>query len=250
VLGAALARVFTVGLGAAGIAWGLFDLPYFVRQAPLNEVARQILAGTSFKMDALVDLLPVAEATEQGWPCRPSAVRAAAILKLRIYEQTFAADDVGLIDQRAKELDDAIRSSLSCAPADAFLWQVMFTIESTRNGFRPEYLEYARMSYRLGAYEGWIALRRCPVLLAVFEQLPPDLAQGVLTDFAEIVSNGFYAEAVAIFAGPGRLQRDLLLRRLEPVPFRQRETFAKYLAAAGFNVSVPGVTLPERMPWQ
>jgi hypothetical protein len=245
----ALARTLTVGLAAAGIAWGVFDFPLFARQAPLVEVARQIIAGKSFSPDALLEFVPVAEAAEQEWPCRPSAVRAAAIVKLHLYEQTFASDNGPLIDQRAKDADDAIRTALSCEPADPFLWQVLFTVESTRNGFRPEYLDYARMSYQIGPYEAWVALKRCPVLLAIFDRLPADLAQHVLGDFRGIVSNGFYAEAANIVIGPGRLESDLLLRQLEQVPLGQRETFAKYLAAAGSDASVPGVT-QERLPWR
>jgi len=250
VLGTALARVFTVGLGAGGIAWGAFDLPYFTYQAPLNEVARQIIAATPFRTDALADLVPVADAAEQDWLCRPSAVRAAAILKLRMFEQTYAGDDVALIDPRAKAVDEAIRDSLSCAPADAFLWQVMFTVQSTRNGFRPEYLEYARMSYRLGPNEGWIALRRCPALLAVFERLPPDLAGDVVDEFARIVENALYPEAVRILTGPGWRVRDRLLQRLERVALPHRERLARLLDEADVDVVVPGVVPRERRPWQ
>ncbi len=245
----ALVRLFTVGLGAAAIAWGIFNFPYFVRKAPLLEVARQIIAETPFRVDVLDKLLADADAAEQDSLCRPRAMRAAAILKLRVLELTYTGDDVALIDPRAKELDEAIRDSLSCAPADAFLWQVMFTVESTRNGFRPEYLEYARMSYRLGPNEGWVALKRCPVLLAVFERLPPDLADNVVDEFGRIVENGLYPDAVRILTGPGWRVRDRLLRRLEHVALSQREQFARLLDEQGFDVTVPGVVLPEH-PWR
>lgn len=186
-----LLRCFTIAVGTAGIGWGLFDLPYFWRGAPLESVAGRIISGIPFSAEALAGLMPAAEAVERDALCRPTAVRSAAILRLRIFEDGFSAENASKLDALSQQLENSIHLALSCAPADPFLWQVLFTLESTRNGFRPEYLEFVRMSYRLGPNEGWIMLKRCPAMLALFERLPPDLADEVVDEFARITANGF-----------------------------------------------------------
>jgi hypothetical protein len=241
-----LARLISVPLGVAAAAWGLTVLPHFLTEASLEQAARQIIARAPFDRSALLALLPAADTAQQDSWCRPNAVRSAAILKLRIFQDTFWSDDVSTLDARIKDADEAIRYSLACAPSDAFLWMVLFTVASTRNGFRPEYLEYARMSYREGPNEGWVALNRTPALLAVYERLPPDLAENVMDEFSRIVENAFYLEAVGILAGPGWRLRDKLLQRLERISVSQRELFEKYLYASGITVAVPGVVPPER----
>jgi hypothetical protein len=241
-----LARLFSTGLGVAAVAWGVIVFPGFWAEASLEQTARQIIARAPFDRKALLAQLPAAETAAQDALCRPNAVRSAAILKLRIFEDTYTSDDVSTLDARIKDADDAIRYSLTCAPSDAFLWMVLYTVASTRNGFRPEYLEYARMSYRLGPNEGWVGLKRTPALLAIYERLPPDLAENVAGEFARIVENEFYLEAVAILSGPGWRVRDQLLRRLERIPLSRRELFEKVLYASGITVPVPGVVVPER----
>ena len=245
-----LARLFSVTLGVAAVAWGVTVLPHFWTEASLEQTARQIIARAPFDRGALLALLPVADSAQQASWCRPSAVRSAAILKLRIFQDTFWSADVSTLDARAKDADEAIRYSLSCAPSDAFLWMVLFTVVNTRSGFRPEYLDYARMSYRVGPNEGWVALNRTPALLAVYERLPPDLAENVVDEFSRIVENAFYLEAVGILAGPGWRMRDQLLRRLERIPLIHRELFEKFLYASGITVTIPGVVLPERRQYR
>jgi hypothetical protein len=244
------ARLFSVTLGVATAAWGLTVLPGFLTEASLEQAARQIIARAPFDRSALIALLPAAEAAQQESWCRPNAVRSAAILKLRLFQDTFLSDDVSTLDARTKDADDAIRYSLTCVPSDAFLWMVLFTVASTRNGFSPEYLEYARMSYRVGPNEGWVAVNRTPALLAVYDRLPPDLAENVVDEFSRIVENAFYIEAVGILAGPGWRLRDQLLHRLERIPLSHRELFEKFLYASGITVTVPGVVPPERRPYR
>jgi hypothetical protein len=244
-----MVRALTIILGVIAAGWGIFVLPGFVADAPLEQTARQIIARVPFSVDALSKLVPSADAAQQEAWCRPSAVRAAAIVKLRLYEDTFSSGEISLLDVRSKDAEEAILTSLICAPSDPFLWMVLLTVKSTRNGFRPEYLDYARMSYRLGPHEGWVALNRAPALLAVFEALPPELAKDVVVDFAQIVDNGFYPEAARMLSGPGWRLRDRLLESLTRIPLVRREQFEQVLAAEAISVAVPGVVPSEQRPY-
>ena len=117
---------------------------------------------------------------------------------------------------------------------------MLYWVEINRNGFQPDYLKYLRLSYQLGPNEGWIALKRNGYALAIFRRLPPDLAQMVIAEFANLLNSGFDDAVVKIFEGPGWSQRALLLPQLKGVAEIHREAFAKALYRAGYDVTCTG----------
>jgi hypothetical protein len=240
-------RAIAVILGLTAVAWGIHVLPVFTRQAPIERVATQLVDGGPFKPEVLLALMPQVGAAEKADPCRPAAVRSAAIIRTRVAEQAIVSGEN--IDAELSALNDSIRRSLSCSPADPFLWFMLYWTESIRNGFQPNYLEYLRLSYQLGPNEGWIAVKRNRYALAIFQTLPPDLASQVVSEFAGLVHSGFVAETVASLEGPGWNVRERLLAGLKDVPERNREVFAKVLYHDGYNVTVPGIMLAEPRPW-
>jgi len=245
----AAARLFTLLLGLAAIAWGAATFPTFWRQSTLERTAVHIVERDAFKPEALAPLLPaVAQAEESAW-CRPAAVRAAALVRLRLAEDAMAAGERDVLDDRLAALDGAIRGSLACAPADPFLWMVFAWLDGARNGFDPRQIEALRLSYRLGANEGWVAARRNRYALSMFARLPPDLADAAVAEFARMVDSWIYGESIAEFVGPGWPVRDRLLTSLSGVGQLQREAFAKALYAQGLDVAVPGVAPRDPRPW-
>jgi hypothetical protein len=245
----ALARLFVVLSGLVAIAWGASTLPMFWREATLERIAGRIIDRDVFKPGALEPLLPEVAAAEQARTCRPEALRSAAIIRMRMAESAMAAGERQEIDGRLSSLQDTIRRSLACSPADPFLWMVLAWVEGAREGFRLEQLQYLRLSYRLGPNEGWVAARRNRLALATFERLPPDLADAAVNEFAHMVDSWIYGETLAIFTGPGWPIRDRLLASLKDIGERQREAFAKALYAQGYDIKVPGITPRDPRPW-
>jgi hypothetical protein len=240
-------RTSLVILGSVAVAWGLYALPVYARQASIERVATHVIGGDPFRPEVLAATMPQVEAAEQAEQCRPDAMRSAAMIRTRVAEQAIV--DGEDIDASLRALRNSIRRSLTCSPTDPFLWVVLYWEECIERGFQPNYLEYLRLSYRLGPNEGWIALRRSGLTLAVFSRLPPDLAEMAIEEFAGLLDSGFYDQTVAIITGPGWRERDLLLPRLRGVIQRNRDTFAKKLYTLGYDVNVPGITLPEPRPW-
>jgi hypothetical protein len=245
----AVTRAGMIAFGLAAIAWGVAVLPIFWRQAPIERMAGRIVAGEPFKPEVLADAMPVVEEAETAAWCRAAALHAAAIIRLRLAEEAIATAERAAIDERLDRLRDTIGRSLACAPADPFLWLVLFWAENTRNGFRPHNLAYLRLSYLLGPNEGWIALKRSRFALALYDQLPPDLREMAVGEFPRLLAAGFYDETVALLTGPGWPLRDILLPRLKDVDIRRRELFAKLLRGQDYEVDVPGVPRPPtRLP--
>jgi hypothetical protein len=240
-------RILLVIVGCAAIAWGMYALPISARQVPIERVASHVLYGDPFKSGVLTALMPQVEEAERVKPCNPAVARSAAIIRTRMAEQAVVDGDD--IDTQLKALSDAIRRSLTCSPADPFLWVVLYWVEINRNGFQPSYLRYLRLSYQLGPNEGWIALKRIGYALAIFQRLPPDLAQMVIAEFADLLDSGFDDAVIKIFEGPGWSQRAVLLPGLKNVAAIHREAFAKALYRDGYDVTVPGIAPRDPRPW-
>jgi hypothetical protein len=245
----ALARLFAVVLGVLACVWGAATFPTFWSQISIERTADAIVDRDTFKPLSLDPLMPTVDQIERSSYCRPEAVHSAAIIRLRLAEDSLANAQRDVIDTRLGALEDAVRGSLACSPADPFLWMTLAWVDQTREGFRPEQLAYLRVSYQLGPYEGWIADRRNRLALSIFQRLPPDLVNAVVREFAGMVNSQLDEQAIAILTGPGWLIHDRLLAGLRDIDVRRREELAKELYSAGYDISVPGVAPRTPRPW-
>lgn len=244
-----LARSLVVILGCAAVWWGIVGFPVFWQVSSTERIANQVIAGDPFKIEILVRQLPIIDSIEKSAYCRPAALRSAAIIQLRMVEVAAPTNDREHVDEHVKSLGNVIRSSLSCAPADPFLWLVLYWVESTENGSKADYLKYLQMSYRLGPNEGWIGLKRNRVTFAASDKLPVDMAEYAINEFAGLVEMGFYEQAAEILTGPAWRLRQELLPCLQNVEERHRRAFADILYKKGYDVVVPGIESQGSRPW-
>lgn len=245
----ALAGAACVAAALAGGGWGLLMLPTFWGEAGLAAVGQRIMERAPFKPDALVAVEASLAAPPDRWH-HPSVYHNNALVQLRALEAAVAKGDTARSDARMDALRATIRRSLADTPADPFLWLILFWVENARLGFAPGHLTYLDMSYDVGPQEGWVALRRSPVALAIFRALPEPLAEKAVAEFAGLVRSHYYAQAAEILTGPGWAARERLLAGLAELPDLEREQFAKTVYRLGYDVQVPGVELPEYRPWR
>ncbi len=182
--------------------------------------------------------------------CNPLEARAAAIIRLRLFEDAVNASDTRLADQRLKSLRSSTDLALSCVPTEGFLWFIKYWSAVQQGGSASDHFEELRMSYVLAPFEGWIALRRSPYALAIYGTLPADLKEMARNEFAAIVASSFIPDAVRILKGPGWTIRDELLPKLTTVRLDFRLWLDKELRAEGLTVEIPGVEAREFRPWQ
>jgi hypothetical protein len=244
-----LARIVTAVIAGAAIAWGSVTIPIFSRQATIENIAHRIIRGEPYKIDVLTRQMPVVEAVESSTDCRPIALWSAAIIRLRLVERARREATGKSVDtQEMKMLDSSLRRSLSCSPAEPFLWLVLYWVESDQNGFKPEYLNYLKMSYDLGPNEGWIAIKRNPVTFAEYKRLPRELAADAVNEFVALVNSEFYEQAVEVFSGLDGPVREAILPHLKTLPLRIRKAFVRAAYDRGIDVKLPGVEWPEGKP--
>jgi hypothetical protein len=246
-----LVHIFVAAFGAAAVAWGSITISIFSRQATIENIAHHIASGDTYKIDALLRQIPVIEVVEKSTDCRARALWSAAIIRLRLVEDANRdAKGTFVNAQKTRTLDDSIRRSLACAPAEPFLWLVLYW-EAVRNGFKPGYLKYLQFSYQFGANEGWIALKRNPLAFANYESLPTNVRTHAINEFLALINSGLYEQAVAILKGPALRLQNVLLPHLARLPLRKREVFAAIAYYRGLTITVPGVPpLGSRPFWQ
>ena len=235
-------RGFFAILGCSAVLWGVFELPSFWQNSSTQRMATQIIAGDEFKNETLIQHLPTLDSIQSSKICRPAALRGAAIVRLRIFERTEFASAQERTDAESK-LMISIRSSLSCLPADAFLWLADYFVGVNEKGVEPEFLNALRQSYRVGPHEGWVAIKRNRVAFAAFSNLPSDLREAAMNEFVDMVHDShFYDFAADILTGPAWPERDQILLAVSRLSDAKRADFYEVLKARGY-VRVPGIGL-------
>jgi len=259
-----LTRIFVAAVGCTAVMWGLVTFPIFWRQSTLERTAQWIIKGASYKLEALAGVIPAIEAIEKTTFCAPTALRSAAIIRLRMAELAQSGNAEEKSDTQINAAANSVRDSLSCSPADSFLWLALYWLDTAQHGYRPEDLKYLRLSYQLGPNEGWIASKRNGVTFAMLQQLPSDartelpapsnpywcdqrlcilsnFSETAINEFVGLVSSGLYAEAVEVFTGSAWPERELILPHLAGISEPDRRRFADLLHGRGYDVNVPGI---------
>jgi len=243
-------KAILLAFGIAGILWGVKVYQGFSAQSPNVRTAHHIIEGEPFKTKHLTSLLPAVAEAEQAEVCRPVAVESGATIRLRLLEDAIASGERTRIDTFYEDLRTSVVQSLACAPANPFLWLVLFSVETAQSGFSSHQLDYLRMSYRLGPNEGWVARKRSRIGLGLFELLPLKTANAAVRDFVGLVDSGFLDDAVEIFIGPARQLHQRLSPALLQVSERNRQLFANALYRSGYDADVPGIARRDPRPWR
>ena len=243
------ARVILCGFGAATMVWALYAAPIYWRASPLEQTAKYIIAGETIKPSILSAMEERLAGVDSGKWGRPSTLAHAAVIRLRLLENAIYRGDQKAIDRQSEQLQATTRQSLSSSPAESLLWLVLYWVENTRNGFDRDHIKYLRMSYLTGPNEGWIGVKRNRLALSVFSQLPSDIADAAVAEFAHLVDSQFIPEMADILVGPGWPIRNTLLAGLTTVELVNRERFAKIVYRLGYDIVVPGVERRGQRPW-
>ena len=246
-----IARLFLTIAGLMAMAWAYAVFPVFWSQNVVVDVGAAVIAGEAFKPDVLAAVATLTETNSKSM-VRPSVLGKATAIRVRQAEDAIRAGVPQLIDQRLESLTRIGDETFRNAPNDPFLWLIWFWLDTIRNGMRPDNLAFLRMSYDLGPYEGWIAVKRNRLALAAFAALPNDLAERAIAEFVGLVRWGLVADASAIAAGTPPQLRSILFARLKDLDYEQRRAFAGAIYGREVDdVPVPGIappTPPIRMP--
>lgn len=243
VSGGALALLRLLGLAA--LLWGLFYFPVSWSGMEILSIAGRIVEGHSFRAADLSAEARKLEAIDNATLCNARLMRASAVIRLQIAEKGLADRDRANEDQGLRDAARSVYAALRCVPSDAFLWTALYWIDSVTGGASARKYDYLRMSYEWAPNEGWIAVRRNPLALAEYDNLPSDLQLRAEQEFQTIVRSGLIPQAADTLISVTAGTRTRLLARVAAVDQPRRVELADALAARGHWFVIPGV---ERRP--
>ncbi|MCK1328237.1 hypothetical protein IVB57_07490 [Bradyrhizobium sp. CW9] len=245
----ALVRGLLLATGLAGLLWAAAAIPSFSEMALVGDAVARIIVDDRFKPGALADTLARIK-TERGiGPSQPELLRARALIQLRLAEEAMARQSSEEADRRIAVALQDVRSAIADEPGDSFLWLMLYSVETNRSGFDPQYIRYLGQSYVAGPHEGWISLRRNRLALGVFEMLDEKNRLAAILEFEEMVDADFIENAALNMIGVGWKHREQLLAALGKADIVSRQSLNKRLAADGIKLPIPGIPLDER-PWR
>lgn len=243
----AVGNLIVIAIALLSASWAGNFLYNQDQSVQLNSIANAVLSGAGFKRN------PVSEAAlsnaEDRQICSPREIRAATIIRLRLYELAIDTLDMRLADERLDDLRSSVDQALRCVPSDGLLWFIEYWGAVNHGGEVIDHLSELRMSYKLAPYEGWIALRS-PYVLAIYDVLPSDLQESARKEFVSIVRTGLIRDAVRILRSAGWRNRDQLVAGLTVVRLDLRLQLDRALRSEGLTVQIPGVETPEFRPWR
>lgn len=234
-------------LGVAGVLWSLAALPSFWRVMPARELSTRILIDGRFKPGVLSTVLAGIEEQPDPILLPHEIARAEALVRVRIAEEAIETKSSEDVDRGTASAVEKVRSSLSSSPADPFLWLMLYSMETARNGLDLNNVNYLVQSYATAPREGWIALRRNKMALAIFPGLSEAMQTKVVSEFATMVDAGFIEDAATNLTTVGWPHRDRLLTSLAQVDIGARKSLVTRLVADGVKVSVANVDIDGRL---
>jgi hypothetical protein len=240
-----ITRSVLVVAGATAMVWALAVVPAFWSENVVTTVAGELMAGEVFTPNALTAVEALTERTGS-FKLRSSMLGRATVVRLRQAEDAMRGGTPSLVRERLASLEQIVDETFRNAPQDSLLWLIEFWLKTSRDGLRPDNLRFLKMSYELGPYEGWIAIKRNGAAFAAYSILPRDLIELATSEFVGLVRWGMVSEAAAIAAGPGLPLRGILFPRLKDLSLEQRRAFAAVIYGRELDdVPVPGIAPPS-----
>ncbi|MCK1663450.1 hypothetical protein [Bradyrhizobium sp. 151] len=229
--------------------WSTTALPIFRSSAPGRELTDQIVEDRRFKPGVIAQVLERMESEPKRIVPQGAFARALALINVRTAEEAAQRKSAGEVDREAARAEDKVRASLTINPADSFLWLILYSLDTGHNGFDGKQTSYLDQSYKTGPREGWIALRRNRIALALFSLLGEPGQEEVVAEFAGLVESEFIDDAALNLLGVGWAHRERLVSSLQRADVTGREALAKRLSQEGIKVAIPGIQNDER-PWR
>jgi hypothetical protein len=242
-------RSFVIMFGICAIGWAANTVLVFHAEASLEDDARRILSGDQFKVTQLGAMKRQLDAAPAK-PLQASALSSAAVIRLLLLEDELKAGTLQSSAADFVELQMVVSAALAQSPTNSFMWLVDLWLKRLRDKSTDGELNLLHMSYWSGPNEAWIAVRRNPLALGVFQSLPRDLAEQAMSEFVGLVRSGLYSVAADILARQGRAIREQLLSRLVQVSETDRRGFAGALASKNIDdMTVPGLDVRPSRPF-
>jgi hypothetical protein len=217
-------RCLAVALGSAGLAWGINVLPTSEAADDFRFLEDQLLQSDTFNPNTLTHKLASPPAEVVG-DCDTHSQTALLLMEMRLAQIALRAGAIAEFEQRDQSMEFRLRRTLACEPRQSFVWLLAFSLDVMHGRLNEQALNLLAMSYQTSPNEAWIAIRRIMVAIPLVLIMPDRLKEEVLSEFQQLVRDGFAREVALPYSSASASIRALLQARIERLAPGQQKQF-------------------------
>lgn len=206
------------------MAFGLSDLLRGEASDDFRDLESRLLQFETFSQATATETL----ASAAGWDlssCDNHVQRALLLMEIPLADTALRSGAVHEYDERVQSLESRARQALSCTPRDSFVWLVLFGLETGHGILNEHAFDLLAMSYETSPNEAWIATRRTALAIPVVLSAPEAMQQRILTEFQNLIRNGFVDMPARSYLRASAATRALLQSRIEQLDASSQKTF-------------------------
>jgi hypothetical protein len=227
-LGLIVGRALTLAIGCVGLVWGIIALPPSEAADEFRDTESRLLRFETFSRPALARSL--ANQTSQDLSaCDTHSQRAMLLMEMPLAEAALRSGAADEFDRHIRSLEDRARRILGCAPRDSFAWLLAFDLELLHGRLTEHSFDLLAMSYETSPNEAWVAIRRIVVAIPRILSAPEPLRQKILSEFQQLIRDGFLDDAARAYSTASGSVRPLLQTQIEQLDPHQQKLFSDAL---------------------
>jgi hypothetical protein len=226
-----ISRFLALLIGCLGLVWGLSDVVRGATSDEFRDIEDRVLQFETFGRDISISTLESPGVSKLS-VCDSHAQRALLLLEIPLADVALRSGAVRDFDRRVQSLETRSRQVVSCAPRDSLTWLLLFGLEVERGQLNDHSFDLLQASYETSPNEAWVGVRRVAIAMPVVLAAPKPIQQKILTEFQNLVMNGFREIPASCYLRASAPVRALLQSRIEQLDSASQKAFSEALAAA------------------
>jgi hypothetical protein len=225
-------RTLTFAIGCVALAWGAFTLPSSEAADNFRDLESRLLRFETFSQETATQELENG-ASQSLSSCDTHFQMAMLLLEMPLAEAALRSGAANAFDDHVRSLENRSRGILSCAPRESFVWLVAFDLEILHGLLNSHSFGLLARSYETSSNEAWISIRRTTAAVPLVLIAPEPQRKQILTEFQQLIRNGFVTEAARAYLSASQPVRSLLQTNIEQLNASQQKAFLNALQKHG-----------------
>jgi hypothetical protein len=225
-------RALTFAIGCSGLVWGIYVIPGSEAADDFRDTESRLLHFETYRSSALTQTLQN-QASLRLEACDVHSQRALLLMEMPLAEAALQSGAANEFDKHIRSLETRARQILSCAPRDAFVWLLAFSLDILHGRLDDHSFNLLGMSYDNSPNEAWISVRRIMVAMPLVLIAPEPLRQKILGEFQQLIRFGFVNEAARSYLRASAEVRSLLKGRIDQLEVSRQSAFSETLQRLG-----------------
>jgi hypothetical protein len=218
-------RSLTAVIGCLGIAWGVSNIARGEAADDFRDIETRLLQFEGFSQATGTRVLASAAAQDVS-ACDSHAQHALMLMEIPLADAALRSGALDPLNRRTRSLEARARQALSCTPRDAFVWLVLFGVQTAHGVLDAHTFDLLAMSYQTAPNEAWIAVRRILLAVPVVRSAPGPMQETILAEFQRLIANGYVDMPARAYRNASEPVRRELQARVDQLETSRQKSFA------------------------